>query len=259
MISMYERVENLIKDNRNTTFKIIAKQLLLDFQQGIFKSQNELAETCFVSLATITQFSKATLCEGYKELTIRLKIEYENTLGGNRHDTPKKIDYENLDLTNFEAIKTWVYESSDFILKFSKIINKRRKLWIAPSFQSMQSAVYLQTILRNQGIEVYIMDSSINLEIVRHIDFKNEVVLILFTGRDTDTLSRMLDFLKILTAHVFIITTQNHITEIPDDSRWEKLMVNYPISTNDYRYRSIAMMILFFLISEKVFLNAKIK
>ncbi|AOG60326.1 hypothetical protein SHELI_v1c03730 [Spiroplasma helicoides] len=249
MTSIYERIENLVKDNRNTTFKSIAKKILDDFNEGIFKSQNELAEACFVSMSTITQFSKAALCEGYKELIIRLKIEHENAMKAKPNHA--EIDYHNLDTEHLEHINNWVMTCSDFILKLASEINKDKKLWIAPSFQSMPVAKHFENILINQGVDVRVMDSSINLEIVRHFDFTDQLILVLMTGRDTLTLSRILEYLEKISKNVFLVTTANHITETPDVEGWNKIMINYS-ANSDYKYRAHALLTLFLLIAEKI-------
>ncbi|AHI53036.1 MurR/RpiR family transcriptional regulator [Spiroplasma culicicola] len=249
MISMYERIENLVKDNRNTTFKSIAKQLLDDFNQGIFKNQNELADACFVSMSTVTQFAKATLCEGYKELAIRLKIEHESMLA--KQQPTKEINYNQVDDQNLNIINEWALNSSDFILKLAEQINQEKKLWIAPSFQSMYTARHFENILRNQGVDARVMDSSINLEVVRHVDYKDQLVLVIMTGRDTETLSRILEFLEKLSKRVYIIITTNHLTEVPEVEEWTKTIINYNLSS-DYKYRAHALMTLFLLIAEKV-------
>ncbi|QBQ07618.1 hypothetical protein SGLAD_v1c04190 [Spiroplasma gladiatoris] len=249
MVSIYERIENLVKDNKNTTFKLIAKQILEDFNNGVFKSQNELADACYVSMSTITQFSKSALCEGYKELAIRLKIEYENAM-----IAPKKrdeIDYKELDTRSFEIINDWVLSYSDFILSLANQINTKKKIWLAPSFQTMPVARHFENILRNQGVDVHLMDSAINLELVRHVDFKDELILVIMTGRDTLTLSRILEYIEKITKNVYLITTNNHIEEIPEVEGWKKILINYSLS-NDYKYRVQALITLFLLVSEKL-------
>ncbi|QGS51860.1 MurR/RpiR family transcriptional regulator [Spiroplasma tabanidicola] len=249
MISIYERIENLVKDNKNTTFKLIAKQILEDFNNGIFKSQNELAVACYVSMSTITQFSKAAQCEGYKELAIRLKIEYENAMVA--APVKEEINYKELDTKSLEVINDWAMSSADFILELAKQINTKKKIWIAPSFQTSPAARHFENILRNQGIDVHVMDSAINLELVRHVDFKDELILVIMTGRDTITLSRILEYLEKITKNVYVITTNNHTEEIPDVNGWKKILINYALS-GDYKYRAQALMTLFLLIAEKI-------
>ncbi|QEH61739.1 hypothetical protein SCHIN_v1c05420 [Spiroplasma chinense] len=256
MISIYERIENLVKDNRNTTFKQIAKQILDDFNVGVFKSQNELADVCYVSMSTITQFAKAALCEGYKELAIRLKIEYENALISS--PTQKNINYDKVDTNSMEVLTGWAKDQSDFILQLASEINKVREIWIASSFQSMNVAKHLRDILTNQGIDVKVMDSSINLEVARHVDFTDKLVLVLLTGRDTLTLSRILEFLATLSKNVFIVTTLNHLTELPEVKEWKKSIINYNLSS-DYKYRTFALFSLFLLLAEKIDNTPKIK
>ncbi|ARU91693.1 hypothetical protein SCLARK_001130 [Spiroplasma clarkii] len=252
MISVYERVENLALDSKNTTFTTIAKQILSDFNEGIFRNQNELSDICFVSMSTVTQFSKATLCEGYKELTIRLKIEYENRM------LVKPIrDAENVDelsLQVLEIINAWAIDAKEFILSLAKEINQKKRIWIAPSSQSLPATRNLHDILLNQGVDVKLMDSSTNLEVARHFDFKNELVLMVVTGRDTLTLQRILEYLEKLSRKVYIITTLNHAEEIPVVDGWNILYLNLNKYT-DYKYKLHALNTLYFYWVKKLITN----
>lgn len=249
MISIYERVENLAIDSKNTTFSTIAKQILSDFNEGIFKTQNELADACFVSMSTVTQFSKSALCEGFKELSIRLKIEYENRMMAKPLNN--SVNEDELQLEVFDMINEWVFDSSEFLLDLAKEINKNKKICLAPSSQGLPAACNFQDILINQGVDARVFDSSTNLEVARHYDFKDELVLLIITGRDVLTLQRVLEYLLKLSRRVYIITTNNHIEEIPTVDGWKTLVINLKKFV-DYKYKLHALNTFFFLLSEKI-------
>ncbi|WP_339034826.1 hypothetical protein [Spiroplasma endosymbiont of Cantharis rufa] len=249
MLSVYERVENLIKDNKNTTFKLIGKQILADWSVGIFKSQSEISKMCFVSLATATQFAKACYCEGYKELSIRLKVEYENVMQNKiRADQPNEAD-----MTGMRAvINNWVTENDGFLYDLANKINERRKVWICPSYQSMYSAKFLEDVLTNVGIQSKIIDISINLEVGKHLEFHNELVVILLTGRDTDTTVIALEYLIKAKNEIFIITTPSNISELPEIKEQKHMLINFQDNNFFYKYRCYALISLFFSLSEKI-------
>ncbi|AGR41040.1 MurR/RpiR family transcriptional regulator [Spiroplasma taiwanense] len=249
MLSVYERVENLIKDNKNTTFKLIGKQILTDWNIGVFKTQNEISETCFVSLATVTQFAKACLCEGYKELIIRLRVEYENVM-----QNSAKVNLGSSENKNqmINIINDWVEQNDEFISDLAAKIMKVKKLWICPSFQGMYSAKFLEDALTNLGIQAKLIDLSINLEIAKHVDFRNELIVVLLTGRDTETTIRTLEYLIQFKNEVFIITTPSNIIEWPEIQNQKHMLVNFQDNNFFYKYRSYALITLFFSLTEKI-------
>ncbi|AUM62585.1 hypothetical protein [Spiroplasma monobiae] len=249
MLSVYERVENLIKDNKNTTFKLIGKQLLTDWSVGVFKSQNEISESCFVSLATVTQFAKACLCEGYKELSIRLRVEYENVM---QNQSKTVIANEANDNGMRTVIYHWVNENDDFLLDLANKINEKRKVWICPSYQSMYAAKFLEDVLTNVGIQAKIIDMSINLEVGKHLEFSDELIVILLTGRDTETTVIALEYLMKAKNDIFVITTPSNITELPEIKEFKHMLINFQDNNFFYKYRCYALITLFFSLSEKI-------
>ncbi|AUB31464.1 hypothetical protein [Spiroplasma floricola] len=249
MLSVYERVENLIKDNKNTTFKLIGKQILADWSVGIFKSQNEISESCFVSLATVTQFAKACLCEGYKELSIRLKVEYENVM---QNQAKSVIGNETEQVGMRSVICHWVNENENFLFDLANKINEKRKVWICPSYQSMYPAKFLEDVLINIGIQTKIIDMSVNLEVGKHLEFNNELIIILLTGRDTETVVIALDYLLKGNNDIYIITTPSNISELPQIRELKHMLVNFQDNNFFYKYRCYALITLFFALSEKI-------
>ncbi|WP_339021608.1 hypothetical protein [Spiroplasma endosymbiont of Atherix ibis] len=249
MLSVYERVENLIKDNKNTTFKLIGKQILADWSVGIFKTQNEISESCFVSLATVTQFAKACLCEGYKELSIRLKVEYENVM----QNQAKSVIGNEIEQVGMRAvICQWANENDDFLIDLANKINEKRKVWICPSYQSMYPAKFLEDVLINIGIQTKIIDMSFNLEIGKHLEFNNELIVILLTGRDTETVVIALEYLLKGNNDLYIITTPSNISEFPQIRELKHMLINFQDNNFFYKYRCYALITLFFALSEKI-------
>ncbi|WP_338985556.1 hypothetical protein [Spiroplasma endosymbiont of Diplazon laetatorius] len=249
MLSVYERVENLIKDNKNTTFKLIGKQILTDWSVGVFKSQNEISESCFVSLATVTQFAKACLCEGYKELSIRLRVEYENVM---QNQSKTVIGSETDEAGMRSVICHWVNENDNFLLDLANKINEKRKVWICPSYQSMYAAKFLEDVLTNVGIQAKIIDMSINLEVGKHLEFNDELIVILLTGRDTETTVIALEYLLKAKNEIFVITTPSNISELPAIKELKHMLVNFQDNNFFYKYRCYALITLFFSLSEKI-------
>ncbi|AKU79589.1 hypothetical protein [Spiroplasma turonicum] len=249
MVSIYERIENIVKDNKNTTFKIIGKQILNDWHLGIFKSQYEISESCFVSLATVTQFAKACLCEGYKELIIRLRVEYEQRM--QNFKLGSNIDYEPDKPKIINEIYSWLEENDEFINKFTDRIKETKKLWICPSYQAMYSCRFLEDILTNSGIDVKLVDLSVSLEMARTREFKGELIIVILSGRDTETLNRTIEYLLNFKNELFIITTPNNIYELPEAQQVNSMVINFTDNNFLYKYRAYALITLFLKISEK--------
>ncbi|AKX34005.1 transcriptional regulator [Spiroplasma litorale] len=247
MVSVYERIENIVKDNKNTTFKIIGKQILSDWHLGIFKTQYEISESCFVSLATVTQFAKACLCEGYKELIIRLRVEYEQRMQTQQVGESMQ-DIEKSKIIN--EIYSWIENNNEFIEKLVKKIKSTKKLWICPSSQAIYSCKYLEDILTNAGKDVKLVDLSVSLEMARSREFKGELILVILSGRDTETLDRTIEYLLNFKNDLFIITTPNNIYELSDEQQANSMVINFKDNNFLYKYRAYALITLFLKVSE---------
>ncbi|AUM62716.1 hypothetical protein [Spiroplasma monobiae] len=194
MKTIYIRIDNLGKENRNTVFKIIARQILEDFSKGIFLTQNELAHKCHCSKSTITAFSKAALVSGFRELQMRLRIEYENNFKiNNTIDLLNKNNEQNFFEIN-DNLKNWV-NSNDKQIEFfiKKIISK--KVNVFSCYQTVYSTIFLEDVLNKNNIDNKVINLEKDVEIIRKLNYKDSYNVFIFSGRDNSFLTKLFEYI----------------------------------------------------------------
>lgn len=205
MNSIYKRIENLVKVNKLTTFSLVAKTVLDDFNNGIFRDQLDLAVICFVSKSTITQFSKAVLCSGYRELVVRLKIEYENNFLSLNENKIKQLKHK-----TFDNLKNWISVNDIQINTLSNMIKESEKIYLFSSYQTNIAKEYFSEILLEKNYEVITADISKNLKWFKNIEIKNNYLFIfIISGRDTSTIFRTFEHFVSQESKIFLIVSNN--------------------------------------------------
>ncbi|QHX36723.1 hypothetical protein [Spiroplasma sp. BIUS-1] len=206
MNSIYRNIDNLGRENRNTVFKIISKQILSDFSNGVFLSQDDLAMKCNCSKSTITAFSKAVLVSGYRELQIRLKIEYENNfeINNNQKIYNQKNKENFLDTTN-NNLKNFILKNHEKILKFiskdNKIIN------IFSSYQTNFSTIFLKDVLDENKITSNVINLEKDVLTLKNINLESCKSLFIFSGRDNSFLKKFLDYINLSKEDIIVISS----------------------------------------------------
>ncbi|AGY41079.1 hypothetical protein mflW37_0120 [Mesoplasma florum W37] len=244
MNSVYKNIENLSKDNRETAFKIVAKQILLDFSNNKFRSQEELAKKCYVSNATITQFSKAALCTGYRELRLRLKIEYDNNFLNDQKLSMKKISISEY----YVSFENWLSENWNFLEELIKTMIERKQVFLFPSFQTHYSAIFLSDVLEKHDLNVNIFNLEKDLKKLQNIDWTKKVVLLILTGRDNESLKLIYDYMKKANSKVFVICSQNW--NFKDDKNVNIMYLDNQISSRNYVDRNFWLINLYKFLEE---------
>ncbi|AGR42194.1 hypothetical protein [Spiroplasma diminutum] len=207
MKSIYTRIDNLGKENRNTVFKIISKKILDDFSNGIFLSQEDLAFSCHCSKATITSFSKAALVSGYRELQIRLKIEFENNFilkVSNNTMNEKQVLFDEKN----KILNKWIDEVGTSLCKFFKEL-KNNKIFIFSSYQTEYSTIFLEDVLLKNNIDNKFIKIERDILSITNIDINQNNFLFIFSGRDNNILKKVFEHVIKYTNNIAIIASLN--------------------------------------------------
>ncbi|AVN60436.1 hypothetical protein CG007_02300 [Mesoplasma entomophilum] len=205
MNSIYKKVDNLSRDNRETTFKLVADQILKDFSRGLFRTQDELAKKCFVSKSTITQFAKILECTGFRELQIRLKIEYENNFNKKNTNYSKHLTVREY----YISFEKWISENYDFLIDFSDDIKKKEEVFLFPSFQTQYASNFLIDVLEKHDYQANIFNLEKDLNKLKKIEWEKKLVLLILTGRDNGSLKLIYEYLTSIGSEVYIICSTN--------------------------------------------------
>ncbi|QHX36726.1 MurR/RpiR family transcriptional regulator [Spiroplasma sp. BIUS-1] len=241
MTSVFEKIEIMSKDFEDTTFKLIAKKILENTKKGKFYNQEELASQTFVSISTLTKFSKKLGFSGYREFIFTIKNEWS------KYDWEKSKKVDTAEVV--DSIQSWISQNEDFInqlvekLKTAEIIN------IYSSQQSFDCSKYLANLLIENGKNAILLNNE-----YRYKERKtpaNGVNLVVLTGRDNDTLVD--NFSKSYDPNVanFLIVTEKQENKIELDFT-NKLLINFEQDNSRLDTRIVALNLLFFTISNKL-------
>ncbi|WP_339030515.1 hypothetical protein [Spiroplasma endosymbiont of Cantharis nigra] len=214
MNSIYTRIDNLGRENRNTVFRIISRKILEDFSNGVFRSQEDLAYISNCSKATITAFSKAALVSGYRELQIRLKIEYENNFTLNKSnekliDNKAKNDF----FLNNQYLEKWTVESYEQISNFF-LTNLEHKIQVFSGYQTLYSTNFLEDVLQKNNIDVWTLKLDKDIISIKNINYEKVKSIFILSGRDTNSLKGFFEYVYNKNSNIIVIASLN----------WEKYL-----------------------------------
>ncbi|WP_339030875.1 hypothetical protein [Spiroplasma endosymbiont of Cantharis nigra] len=238
---VFEKLEIISKEFDDTTFKIIAKKILDNAERGIFCSQEELAAQTFVSISTITKFSKKMGFSGFRELNFKMKTEW------------KKLDYEQIERSDtfeiFQLIEKWISYNEDFINSICKKIKESSFINIYSSYQAFESSKYFANILIEYGKNVTVLNNEFRFK--AKVNNEKGFNLLILTGRDNDTLID--NFYKAYDADYtnFIIASEKQIDKI-NLKFTKKMIIDYSLDNSQLSSRQIVLHMLFFYIFKKL-------
>ncbi|WP_031542336.1 MurR/RpiR family transcriptional regulator [Mesoplasma photuris] len=250
MVSIVKILCKFLENDEKETFYIISKKILEHYNEGEFLSQSELANECFVSQPLITQFCKSINFSGYRELIIRLKIEYENIIYLN------KMNLNNLNETLSDLITL-----HEFINNNIKILNElinsilnNEKIAFISSGQSNYSMQFFINSINIKGFTNVVFFNSQSLgRSSRYVDslFKFNKYFFTFTGvlsplekRFYNECLENVDHSKIFT----LITEGKQIKVIEGNN----INLNLDVKYSDTIYRNLLFDILFLEIINKL-------
>ncbi|ALD66618.1 hypothetical protein [Spiroplasma cantharicola] len=205
MNSIYTRIDNLGRENRNTIYRIISKKILEDFSNGIFRTQDDLAYICNCSKATITAFSKAALVSGYRELQIRLKIEYENNFDSNKSNI-NQIEKEFS--TTIQHLEKWAIANFEKIESFFSG-NTKNEFHIFSGYQTYYSTYFLEDILEKNNMNVRLIKLDKDIISIKSKNYNEINSIFILSGRDTDSLRGFFEYVYNKNSNIIVIASLN--------------------------------------------------
>ncbi|AUB31689.1 MurR/RpiR family transcriptional regulator [Spiroplasma floricola] len=241
MTSVFEKLEIMSKDFEDTTFKIIAKKIIENTKNGKFYNQEELANQTFVSISTLTKFSKKLGFSSYREFIFVMKTEWSKY----NWDRQKKVDTGEI----FESIQTWINRNENFINNICEEIKNFNIINIYSSYQSYDCSKYFANLLIDYGKNVVLLNNEFRFK-PRQTDEKS-FNLIILTGRDNDTLID--NFSKSYNERDtnFLIATEKQADKL-EFNFTNKILIDYSLDNSQVSTRVIALNVLFFTIFNKL-------
>ncbi|WP_338984343.1 hypothetical protein [Spiroplasma endosymbiont of Diplazon laetatorius] len=241
MTSVFEKLEIMSKDFEDTTFKLIAKKLLENIKSGKFYNQEELANQTFVSISTLTKFSKRLGFAGYREFIFTIKNEWS------KYNWEKSVKIDTWEI--FNSIQNWISENEQFINDISRAIENAQVINIYSSYQAYDCSKYLAGLLIESGKDAFLLNNEFRFK-PRETP-KNGINLVVLTGRDNDKL--MDNFTKSYNEESknFIIVTDKQSEKL-NMNFTSKMIVNFSLDNSRAETRVLALNMLFFTIFNKL-------
>ncbi|WP_339034900.1 hypothetical protein [Spiroplasma endosymbiont of Cantharis rufa] len=244
MESVYDKLEDLINNNqKNNSFKIIAKNIITLFDKGEFITQKEIGELSFVATSTITKFSQSLGYSGYKELLFTLKNEY-NKYGNLK--VKKDIKAKDILISMIE----WIEKNKEFIISLANAIKEAKVIKIYGSYQINLTLQYFNQTLMALNKKSLIINNDYN-----YFDenFKDSEILnlLIVCGKDNKTLIRDFEqFFDNKQKNYLIVSKiqQSKINLIFNNS----LVIDYLNDDSKFIYRNMALNMLFLSIFQEI-------
>ncbi|ASZ08772.1 MurR/RpiR family transcriptional regulator [Mesoplasma chauliocola] len=211
MAWILERIEYASKEYKNSTYKLIATTIKnLVVSKKIEISQKELANLCFVSESTITQFSKYLGFSGFREFWFLLKKECENFENLNKQTIKDQNDF-------YKPIFSWLENNKEFINKITKSICKSDEVFIYSSNQMINSANFMQDSFNSLQKRTQLLNQT-HFQKPFFSEDKKYVIIIFLSGRDNENIELIANSIKespfSKSINIFLFTTENQLKKI---------------------------------------------
>ncbi|ATZ21676.1 hypothetical protein [Mesoplasma tabanidae] len=248
MLSIYEKLENILRMNDESTYYKIAEVIVANLFNKKILSQKDLSEQSYSSLSTITKFSKSLGYSGYLELSILLKLEMEKY---SAKKTKPSSSFLKLDIE--KEIREWIKNNTVFVENFISILKGNSFFKINTSYQLASSGLFLKDILTIKNKNVSLITENFSL-LKNTTNRKNEDInLVLLSGRDTFT---MISYLNLNSQNwnmnnTFIFVTPNHFKKLTTKFK-NVMIIDFESDNSSFILRTFAFNYLFALISEYI-------
>ncbi|AUM62724.1 MurR/RpiR family transcriptional regulator [Spiroplasma monobiae] len=241
MISVFEKLEILSKDFEETTFKIIAKKIMENSKNGKFFNQEELASQTFVSISTLTKFSKKLGFSGYREFIFTIKNEWSKY----NYEKTSRIDSQEV----FANIQNWIQNNEKFVDEIIIGINRAEVINIYSSYQAYDCSKYFANLLIEYGKDVILLNNEFRFK-PRQQNGKG-INIVVLTGRDNDTLIDNFTKSYETKENNYLIVTEKQENKLEEEF-WAKMLIDFDLDNSRADTRILALNMLFFTIFNKL-------
>ncbi|ATZ17566.1 hypothetical protein ELUMI_v1c08450 [Williamsoniiplasma luminosum] len=218
MGSIKEVLDIIARDSIDKTTQHIAQEIIKEYYNGNFMSQQELSKKAYTSMSTITKFAQKIGFTGYRELLFSLKYENEQYAGQiiGYKDSDEDLETHILNQTKF--YRNILLQNAPFIDAFAKHLAKTKKLVIFSSYQTHRNADLLVQLLSPLDIEIRYSNIRANDVLIGKKDFENWTILTLISGQDN---AFMVEILKlgipnaIKKNNLFLVSSKSQMEKVP--------------------------------------------
>ncbi|WP_381415112.1 hypothetical protein NPX79_00075 [Spiroplasma endosymbiont of Anurida maritima] len=216
MVSIREKLLEICRKEKQDTTKTLAEELLKNYDANKFLSMKNLSLRCSVSESQITQFSKIIGYSGYRELVLRMKIEFETYY-------EKQLKAKNISINeNFHLVKNTIIDLINYVDVFKDDVIGTAEL--LKGIKGGKSNVFLLSSYQNQDIATYfnqwLINNKINtiFNVTRAYDFdvvpklnENDIIFLLVSGQDNHTIHEIYKKAIKKTKKIVVVTSLSHV------------------------------------------------
>ncbi|WP_031542729.1 hypothetical protein [Mesoplasma photuris] len=243
-VSYTNIIRNLSLAYIDSTDKLIAQEMMKCINNRKFLKQTIFSDICNVSPSVITAFCKRIKVPGYKELVYKLQLETE-MMDNFRSNI---LEIEGNTSRTLESISTLFFEIRPLLNNIINVLNARKEVVIVSTFQTIESCLFLEKLLRQKGIKVNVIDWSLNLnEVTKIVD--TPAIYFAF-GPDNFRLHNLYNASK-ENKFNFLFSSSFQVSKL-DINEDNSFIVNPETKLNSWMYRKVIMELISILIFEKI-------
>lgn len=236
-MSLYEKLENIIRSNNNLTYKQIAIKLFESLESQTVLNEKELAKISNVSESTISKFLKFIEISNFKHLVSLMKEEIQY------FTKDLKSSYERKPLDLFLS---WISLNENNIELWKQKIANNSIFNVYCSNYAEEIGSFVYNFLLNLNKKPILFKNNVNLLNKNpNIVENNEINIIIFYGSDNWTLKNQIENLN-------KIQDRTETLLIISEKQQDKLKINHVnkivldfLGSADYFYKDVAVRALF--------------
>lgn len=228
--SIKEQLITIKNNNGNESYSLIANYLLNCLENNITPTSKKCSQECFVSESVLTAFSKKYGYQGFRELTIRIKVEneyYEGQWSRNYNNTIyNSSNYMESFIKHLEIIEN--QESS--INNLVNIISKSVNVYFLSSYSQISNVELFAAELQLLGYNVFFnQQRKCNPAWLNKACNKDAFVIFAF-GLDNQYIVNYYDLAIEKTKNVFLISSNSQKHKFKNYV--DNILIDYPDRNN---------------------------
>jgi len=219
--SIKEVLITISNNENNLTYLRIAKYLLNCLENNLTVKSSIVARDCFISESVLTSFAKQYGYSGFREISLRMKIENEYYQNKQESNYLYRDNFRFLFNKNLDAIDNQEQKVQFLINK----LENSSKIYFLSSYEQTSQVELFAGELQEKGYSVFFnTNRKANSAWIKQVKDTDLVVFFVF-GLDNQYIVNYYELIQKKTANVFIVSSNSQKIKFKD--YLENIVVDY--------------------------------
>lgn len=227
MNSIVDQIFGIVEKGGDSSIYSIARELFEFYSNSQIPDIKELAQKCYVSQPSITRFSQLLGCSGYRELSLKLKIEIQDRKNIKENIVSDESDLFDLTQILFNDAFNFVNKYKTNIKSIGQNIKNGKRIFIFSTYVFYPEANFLKDSLIRKNCNVAFIEIVLYATDLIKVINKEDYIIFLVGGQDTKTIEYIYNTIKSQNLNHCVFITHSKNTKFQDTE--DKVLIDSPL------------------------------